>query len=367
MKLIANTMSWDDTEATREFSWLRLMVDYKYDRYQGYGPGAHFFISLIHWLGQFSAGESRNTAYKFLREKLVFIGQPEMHQLVKLAMPAIQKDARYLVAQRLGLQYFDTWASQEAKQSLKLMLLRTLYVGLSDGARIDVFRRDNDHLVSNEQIVASSEISSEKWKSLGNKLRERLRNNGFGEAEPCFERVCLIDDFTGSGSTLIRPDGTGWDGKVFKFCSQNSPDLGFLSPNCHVQIHHYISSSNAKQVVEGALADYQATIKGFTFKTSFSWVLSHDIVINDNAPEPLLSWINEHYDPTIQTTHNCKDGNPIMLGYKQCGLPLVLDHNTPNNTIALVWATSKDGSTASHIMRPLFPRTDRHVDYGQSL
>jgi hypothetical protein len=368
MRLVADTMGWDDTDATREFPWLQLMADYKYDRYQGYGPGVHFFISLIHWLGQFPDKTSRNTAYQFLRKRLIFVGQAELHQLIKLAMPEIQKDARHLVAGRLGFRYFETWTSQDAQRDLRLMALRTLYIGLSDGARIDVFRRDNDGLVSNEQIVASSEFSDQKWNSLEKKLKERLKENGFEEAEPRFERVCLIDDFTGSGSTLIRLDGTEWDGKVVKFCFQNSHRRGRqLTTNCHIQIHHYISSTKAKKIVEDTLRDYQATTTGFSFGASFSWVLSHDIVIDDNTSPLLLQWINNHYDSSIQTTHNCKDGKPIMLGYKQCGLPLVLEHNTPNNSIALVWATSKGGSSASHIMRPLFPRKDRHVDHGQSL
>jgi hypothetical protein len=248
------------------------------------------------------------------------------------------------------------------------MYLRTLYVGLSDGARIDVFRRDNDGLLTNEQVVASSEISEEKWESLGKKLKDRLGQSGFPGEDPKFERVCLIDDFTGSGSTLIRPDGTGWDGKIFKFCNQSSGRTQ-VATQCQVQVHHYLASSKAKTAIESALPAYQATISQFKFNTSYSWVLSPspDVVMGPGSDLELLRWIDAHYDPTVQTTHNCKDGKPIARGYKQCGLPIVLEHNTPNNTIALVWATSKRGSTATHLMRPLFPRIDRHIDNGQSV
>lgn len=50
------------------------------------------------------------------------------------------------------------------------MKIRTLYVALSDGAHIDIFRRDNEGDVSNEQVVPLAEISPQKWKSLSEKL-----------------------------------------------------------------------------------------------------------------------------------------------------------------------------------------------------
>jgi hypothetical protein len=350
------------------------MVDYKFDRYHGYGPGIHFYVRLISWLGQFKDLPARQLAYRYLRHHLVFVGQPELHQLIKLAMPEMEKEARRTVASRHNISYYETWTNKTAQQDLKLMSLRTLYVGLSDGARIDVFRRENDGLLTNEQVVASSEISDEKWESLGNKLADRLKQSGFPLAESKFERVCLIDDFTGSGTTLIRHDETtaAWDGKIDKFCSQaeqHREKRPQLAERCHIQIHHYLASAKAKETIENLVPKFQSTVSRFNVKTSYSWVLSADpsIVMGPGSDEKLIEWIENHYDPSIQTTHNCKDGKPIALGYKQCGLPIVLEHNTPNNSIALVWATSKPDSRNPHIMRPLFPRIDRHIDNGQSV
>ena len=35
------------------------------------------------------------------------------------------------------------------------------------------------------------------------------------EAEACFHTICLLDDFTASGTTYIRHDDvTGWEGKI---------------------------------------------------------------------------------------------------------------------------------------------------------
>jgi len=161
MRLLADLMKWDETKATSEFSWLKLMVEAKYDHYLGYSPGAHFYANLLAWIGQFN-DEDRATAYDFIRNRLVYVCQREMHHLVNLTMPSIQEEMRRQVAEELCVPYYKTWGSEQAQKRLKLMAIRTLYVGLSDGAKIDVFRRDNEGYVSNEQIVAASEISDKK-------------------------------------------------------------------------------------------------------------------------------------------------------------------------------------------------------------
>ena len=43
------------------------------------------------------------------------------------------------------------------------------------------------------------------------------------------------------------------------------------------------------------------------------------------------------------------------LGYNECALPIVLSHNTPNNSLPLIWWTSE-----KHNFNGLFPRITRH-------
>ena len=54
-----------------------------------------------------------------------------------------------------------------------------------------------------------------------------------------------------------------------------------------------------------------------------------------------------------------KGGKDAHFGFGECGLPLVLDHNTPNNSLALLWAETP-GDGGKHPMRPLFRRRQRH-------
>lgn len=47
----------------------------------------------------------------------------------------------------------------------------------------------------------------------------------------------------------------------------------------------------------------------------------------------------------LRTTHTDVGGvEHLGLGYGGCALPLVLDHNTPNNSVALLWAETEAGS-----------------------
>jgi hypothetical protein len=49
----------------------------------------------------------------------------------------------------------------------------------------------------------------------------------------------------------------------------------------------------------------------------------------------------------------------MKLGYANCALPVVLEHNTPNNSFPLLWAETARANGA-HAMEPLFFRRDRH-------
>lgn len=363
MRLLADLMDWDETRATKEFAWLRLMVSAKYDHYQGYSPGARFYVNLLSWIAQFKQ-EDRPTAYEFIRKHLVFVSQSEMHHLVALSMPIIQRSMRAEVAQSLSIPLYKTWGDRQIERRLELTATRTLYVGLSDGAKVDVFRRENEGVVSTEQVVAASEISEDKWRKLNGALRERLDATGFAAETSLFERVCLIDDFTASGATLIRQNGNGeWKGKIPTFCSQNLDRLGTsLAPDCCIHVHHYLASNRATDIAEKSVKDYGQVVGKFRYELTFSAVLSGEIVVSDSSAADLVKLLKDYYDPSIEDTHL---GKGVWYGYRQCGLPVVLYHNAPNNSVAVLWATSDPKhQPPGHRMTPLFARKKRHADHG---
>ncbi len=362
-RLVADLMDWKLERATSEFAWLDLMVNYKFDSYQQYGPGHRFYVHLLRWLSQYEMAD-REFMWKLLREQLVYISQDEMHHLVSLTGPAIEREMRAAVAKQLGLPVYRVDDDPKASRRLAEMQCRTLYVGVSDGARIDIFRRYNEGTVNNEQVVAMIEISALKQAKLKEKLQERL--SAIKSTAPAtFEWVCLIDDFTASGTTSIRDESNGkWGGKVERFIQEvdkTRDDAPLITGDAHIQVHHYLASKAASINVSDLLERFQATVTGIRFIPSFSYVLPEDVVVASAAHPDLAALLEKRYDPGIETTHTGR----VALGYKQCGLPLVLDHNTPNNSVATLWArsdTKAEQYDKDNHMSPLFPRRQRHSD-----
>lgn len=362
-RLVADLMGWNVERATVEFSWLDLMVNYKFDDYQQYGPGHRFYVHLLRWLSQYQLAD-RECAWTLLRQQLVYISQDEMHHLVSLTGPAIDREMRAAIAKRLNIPVYQVEDDPAAKVQLKEMLCRTLYVGVSDGARIDVFRRFNEGMVNNEQVVAMIEISSAKQNKLTESLQERL-DAMRSTAPATFEWVCLIDDFTASGTTSIRQKDGKWNGKVHRFIEEvasTQKEAPLTSPDMHVQVHHFLASHSAMENVKRLLAAYEADHAGMRFIPTFSYVLPKDVVVTAETHSDVASLLQGRYDPGIETIHT---GEGIALGYKQGGLPLVLDHNTPNNSVATLWARSNltaEKYVKEKHMSPLFPRRQRHSD-----
>ncbi len=359
--LVGKLLEWSDAAFAREFRELQLMVDHKYDSYQGFQPATRFHVALLNWLSQFPTVQQRQTAYRFVKERLIFVSQREMHHLVSLFLPIIEDLARKRVARLLKIPLFETWREQNALARLDLLRRRTLYVGLSDGARIDVFRRYNEGLVSNEQVVAFSEISADKWEDLQSELWKSLALYGPSPYKDQFEAVCLVDDFSGSGSSLIRMQDGKWKGKVPKFYKANEGRIGTqLAEGCALHIHHHLSSDQAKRQIEADLRLFAETHPKFTYSWSFSYVLPADIVVQAGDPDvDLIALLKDWYDNKIEDDHT---GRNIWFGYKDCGLPLVLEHNTPNNSVALLWAASPNDGRPR--MKPLFARRKRHSSNG---
>jgi hypothetical protein len=361
--LIGKLLDWTDAEFATEFRELQLMIDYKYDAYQGFQPATRFHVALLNWLSQFSSINDKKTAYQFVKKRLLFVSQREMNHLVSLMMPLIDNLMHGLIADELKISRYMTWIDPTAKTRLDLLRRRTLYVGLSDGARIDVFRRYNEGRVSNEQVVAYSEISDKKWEDLQKELRKSLKEQIKEGDGDMFELVCLVDDFSGSGSSLIRKDENGnWKGKIPKFFEVNADKRGkLLMPNCRVHVHHHLASSKAENQIKSDLKAFCAEHTEFECTTSYSSVLTSEIVIDDGyVDQAFVALVKACYDNEIEDDHTGKD---IWYGYKQCGLPLVLEHNTPNNSVALLWATSPNDNHKPQ-MKPLFARRKRHSSNG---
>ena len=358
LRVLGQIMGWDDDRARREFAWLRLMSRLKYDAYQDFVAGMRFVESLASWMQQFSPDE-REIAYAFLRRTLVYVGTAEMSHLVDLAYPEeVRRRLVRAVAARSGIPGYRVLATPEAQMLYSRLLRQTLFMGLSDGARIDVFRRANEGIITNEQVVVGVQVDDEKWEDLLHNLQRDL-----GPAAK-FAFVYLLDDFVGSGKTLLRNDGGSWKGKLDRFWKNVKGHVTtHFEGDWTLCVHHYLAS---RQASEGLIAREVETRKARQadwfprVEFSFGMVLPPDLPVDPDRDATLMTLIDKYYDPAIETTHTGVGGGDVKLGFGACALPLVLEHNTPNNSIALLWAETA-GANGKHAMRPLFRRRQRHI------
>ncbi len=58
--------------------------------------------------------------------------------------------------------------------------------------------------------------------------------------------------------------------------------------------------------------------------------------------------LHKFYDDSVEDEHK----GQVLHEFADGGLPLVLSHNTPNNSVYLLWEKEKT--------QPLFPRYERH-------
>ncbi|QIZ99876.1 hypothetical protein [Leifsonia sp. PS1209] len=370
LRVLGDIMGWDDDRARSEYRWLKLMAEMKYDAYRDFQAGMRFIESLARWLQQFAEVE-RAIAYDFVRERLVFIGLSETQHLVEQFYPAVAH-ARFIeeLAGRREVLPYKILTSQDWEADVERLRRRSLFLGLSDGARIDVLRHSNPGRLSNEQVVGTTQVDQEKWRNLLSELREDTK-----DPEAKFEMVFLIDDFTATGTSFLRydEDKKKWKGKLHKFMESISMKIdnadgesiqdALFADGWKVHVHHYMASTRASQVLEknfeqaaDSLANATWTEVRFTYGYVFPENLPVSVERGDGA---FIELTKTHYNEAIETRHSRVGGvKHLGLGYGACALPVVLEHNTPNNSIALLWAEHKDPKPS---MTPLFRRRQRHL------
>jgi len=367
LNLIADVMGWDDADgtATREYEWLRLMSSVKYDGYSDFRAGSRFLEALAAWLKQFEPAD-RPVAYEFVRRRLVYISPAEMQCLIEGFVPeVVTPSLRRKAAEELGIKPHQVWGSQEGTAAFSGLLRRTLIVGLSDGSRIDVLRRANSKRLTTEQIVPMMDVGREKWEDLAKNLADDAG------ADAKFKRIYLIDDFTASGTTFVRFVDGDWKGKLTKFnklvCNARK-ELGNAFPiveNYDLHIHHYVSSMQAR---EKLLQKTDEAETAWAEKTYGSVTVTESLLLPDTVPlkavrdAAMIDLCNRYYDHSlfVRLQKHCEQAGQtdMRLGYADCALPVILDHNAPNNAISLLWAETAGADGPA--MRPLFRRRDRH-------
>ena len=367
--VLGEIMSWTDDRAHEEFAWLKLMARLKYDSYRDFQAGMRFIESLATWLQQFQPGQERNAAYNFVRHALIYIGPSEVQQLAEQFYPRfVRNHLVNVVAAERGIPPYRVLADASAEE--ERLRRSALFMGLSDGAHIDTIRHANTGLLSNEQFVQVTQVDTEKWRDLLRKLREDLEDD-----TARFRVVYLIDDFTATGTSFLRFDEEtrAWRGKLMRF--KDSVENASESLGCKVFeekwdlcVHHYVASQAARRTIGERLNGAYRTFSDDWCRPTctYGMVLPSDLPINRaQGHDDFIQLTETYYDSILETKHTTIGGvTHLGLGFGRCALPLVFEHNTPNNSVALLWAETQGGNrdgTVVPAMRPLFRRRQRHL------
>lgn len=205
-QLLASIMKWDAPTLASERAALEFMGSMKYDAYDRYMPGMRFMSSLVQWLNDIEEGD-RDEAYKFIKDKLVFISSTQMNYLVDLLYDSkIRPILLDMATVETGMPSYKC-SSKVVRSRFEIEKRSALVIGLSDGAHTDILRRSAGF--NNEQVLTNYYPAGKKLKDMLEELRKDDKLKSI--EKPYFRRIFLIDDFTASGKSFIRYDES--DGK----------------------------------------------------------------------------------------------------------------------------------------------------------
>lgn len=370
-QLLASIMKWDAPTLASERAALEFMGSMKYDAYDRYMPGMRFMSSLVQWLNDIKE-EDRDEAYKFIKEKLVFISSMQMNYLVDLLYDSkIRPILLDMSTVETGMPSYKC-SSKIVRTRFEIEKRSALVIGLSDGAHTDILRRSAGF--NNEQVLTNYYPDGKKLKDMLDELRKDQKLKGI--ENPFFRRIFLIDDFTASGKSFIRFDESDgeYHGKLKRIIDelcikgyvekeQKIEHLSYLlNPEQKIQIDilFCIATEKARTNIKSSLDDYLKSVNWqnkVEFNIHIVQILEDKLSIDIKTDKDLVKLLkkDEHFveECVISKSYKVgKNGNP-WLGFDECALPVVLAHNTPNNSLPIIWQDAER-------FHGLFPRISRH-------
>ena len=373
-QLLASIMKWDAQTLASERAALEFMGSMKYDAYDRYMPGMRFMSSLVQWLNDIEE-EDRDEAYKFIKGKLVFISSTQMNYLVDLLYDSkIRPILLDMATTETGMPSYKR-SSNVVRNRFEIEKRSALVVGLSDGAHTDILRRSAGF--NNEQVLTNYYPDGKKLKDMLDELRKDDKMKGI--EMPYFRRIFLIDDFTASGKSFIRYDESDgeYHGKLKKIinelCTENEKNnegkvdikhmsylLDPMQKKIQIDILFCIATEKARTNIKSNLDNYLKSVN-WQDKVEFNIhivqllenKLSNDIKIDNDLVKILKK--DKHFveECVISKSYKVGKNDSPWLGFDECALPVVLAHNTPNNSLPIIWQDSER-------FHGLFPRISRH-------
>ena len=364
VSLLNKIMGWKTAEDTKnEHPDLQALAKSGYDDYKQFRPSMRFIESLALWLDRFPQ-EKREAAYRFVKNRLLFITGTQMEQIVSIAY------TDYVIPtliEQTANEYSDKFLSWEVKKiydsdEFKILHNQCLFTGLSDGSHIDHFRRSNK-MIDHEQVSRTHEINQPRAKKIKKKLEQRLESFSEKEPKPYFRNIFLIDDFSASGTSYLREDNdesSNVAGKIGGFYDSITNPKDPISQLVNYEdlrlfLILYVATEHAANTIQNIANEKFSSIP---FTVIPIHVLPESIKFDEeNEPEFFELVKEEKFGwENLMDQHIAQGGiDKPYLGFGQGALPLILHHNTPNNSLPILY---RDDDRTK--FRGLFPRVSRH-------
>lgn len=357
-KLLIQIMGWSLDEVSTQRPLLQSLANFKYNEYQQFSPGIRFVESLVLWLKQFESSEEKKIAYKFFLERLIFISNSEVYHLLSISFPDVINPI--LIKKAAKLANINSYHIKKIIGSVEYRNVskQTIYIGLSDGSKIDQFRRACN--INNEQVSTTYQINYEKAQDMLGELKKSTSE------DTKFNSIFLIDDFTASGISYFRYSEK--KGKIYKFLNsiygnpeyetEKDKNLKSILDLNGLEIHilFYIATEDSIKLLNEVTNNWKNENNvNVEITVQAVQIISGDIKKQIVEEESFLEILKKYFDDSVVDRHY-KMGvhdNP-HLGFNECSLPLVLSHNAPNNSLPILWLPDDKK------YRGLFPRVSRH-------
>lgn len=352
--VLAHVVDWDAEKLSKEILDLELMAELKYDEYRQFSAGMKFIESLSLWLGQFNAGAERNAVYDIVRRRLVFISSAEMQHYIRMAYADHVKPILVGEAARRAGMSEDLVTKVVQSEEFASLKKKCLYLGLSDGSKMDDFRRFSK--LRHGQVYSLYEIAGARRRKMATSLAKSL---GCDVEHAKFEVVFLVDDFSASGMSYIREKDGRFGGKISEFLQQfvdNGDGAGsMLGKDTLIVVLLYVATDRALSRIRKSASSLLGS-HGIRLEVA----AVHEIREADASAAPqdmerVEGMLEARFDSAVATAgYRMGRHQRPHLGFDECGLLVVLSHNCPNNTLPIIWHES-----AGAEFRALFPRRER--------
>jgi len=365
IKLLGLALSWDTEQGKEAINKLEYLAAAKYDGYRNFDAGNRFLESLILWLRQFKNLDQRKCAYSFVMKQMLYFSEVQMDHLVSLLYR--QLVFPILSEQTCDIENIPPYRIHEIcnTETFKILERQTLFLGMSDGARLDAFRRKN--VLSHEQVCISYELSKEKWESIHKVFEEWMKYHNYDSTPEC-ENIFLIDDFSGSGNSILRFKDNNTNkpkGKLNKFIETYLKKYLNKDQKYNLYVVTYIATEFAlfrlRKNIELLKKNLELPNIEKIEMLSPLQLLKNQIKVSPKKDFDFSQILEAYYDSNLEDEITKSGGSDLKYGYAQCALPLVLNHNCPNNSIYLLWGQTEQQNDFPGL-KALFPRISRHEE-----